>query len=78
MSASVAEQLDEKAQYTKNKGMDDAYYMDLVVNYLKQFGRAFKEDIRYLLVLRNLICPRGTLQESRLYGMNWIRMVLTE
>lgn len=50
VSAKVAEQIDEKAQYTKNKGMDDAYYMDLIVHYLKQFGSASKEDIRRLLL----------------------------
>lgn len=50
VSANVAEQLDEKAQYTKNKGMDDAYYMDLIVKYLKKFESASKEDVRCLLL----------------------------
>ena len=50
VSANVAEQIDEKAQYTKNKGMDDAYYMDLIVNYLKQFGSASRDEVRRLLL----------------------------
>ena len=36
-------------QYIKNKGFDDQYYRDLIVEYLKKYGKAKKKDIRDLL-----------------------------
>lgn len=49
LSASAAKSIDESATYIKNKGFDDKYYKDLIVEYLKQYGRAKKKDIRELL-----------------------------
>ncbi len=49
LSASVAKSIDEGAKYIKNKGFDDKYYKDLIIEYLKQYGRAKKKDIRELL-----------------------------
>lgn len=33
----------------KNKGFDDKYYKDLIVEYLKQYDKARKKEIRELL-----------------------------
>ena len=49
LSASAAKSIDESTAYIKNKGFDDKYYKDLVVEYLKQYGKAKKKDIRELL-----------------------------
>ena len=49
LSASAAKSIDESTTYIKNKGFDDKYYKDLIVEYLKQFKRAKKKDIRELL-----------------------------
>ena len=49
LSASVAKSIDESTTYIKNKGFDDKYYKDLIVEYLKQFKKAKKKDIRELL-----------------------------
>ena len=49
VSATIAEIINEKAQYTKNKAMDDQYYMDLIINYLQQFGSGTKADFIRLL-----------------------------
>ena len=49
LSASAAKSIDESATYIKNKGFDDKYYKDLIVEYLKQYGKAKKRDIRELL-----------------------------
>jgi len=49
ISATVAGALDKRAQYIKNKGFDDAYYRQLVIDYLKKFNRASRKDIRGLL-----------------------------
>lgn len=49
LSASAAKSIDESTNYIKNKGFDDKYYKDLIVEYLKQYGKAKKRDIRELL-----------------------------
>jgi ATP-dependent DNA helicase RecG len=49
VSAKIAEIVDDKVQYTKNKAMDDKYYMDLIISYLGQFGSGTKADFIGLL-----------------------------
>lgn len=49
LSSSVAKSLDDSAGYIKNKGFDDQYYKDLIVEYLKEYRKAKKKDIRELL-----------------------------
>ena len=49
LSASAAKSIGESTSYIKNKGFDDKYYKDLVVEYLKQYKKAKKKDIRELL-----------------------------
>ena len=49
LSAEVAQSLDQEAEYIKNKAFDDQYYRDLILDYLKKFGKAQKRDIRKLL-----------------------------
>ena len=49
LSASAAKSIDEGTTYIKNKGFDDKYYRDLIVEYLKKYKKAKKKDIRELL-----------------------------
>jgi len=49
ISAKIADIVDERAQYTKNKAMDNKYYMDLVIEYLRQWGKGQKGDFIKLL-----------------------------
>ncbi len=49
LSASAAQSIDKSAAYIKNKGFDDKYYKDLIVEYLRKYGKAKKKDIRELL-----------------------------
>ncbi|MBQ3546732.1 MAG: putative DNA binding domain-containing protein [Lachnospiraceae bacterium] len=49
LSASAAKSIDDGTSYIKNKGFDDKYYKDLVVEYLRQYKIAKKKDIRKLL-----------------------------
>ncbi len=49
LSAGVAKKMNEEAQYIKNKGFDDQYYRDLIVGYIKKFGKAQKKELRSLL-----------------------------
>lgn len=50
ISASVAESLGQKAQYIKNKGFDDAYYKQLIIDYLKKWEKGKKADFDKLLI----------------------------
>lgn len=50
ISSKIAESLDEKAQYVKNKAFDEEYYRQLILKYLKEFGKASRNDIRKLLM----------------------------
>lgn len=49
LSSSVSKSIDSSAQYIKNKGFDDRYYKDLIVQYLEVYHNARKKDIRELL-----------------------------
>ncbi|MDR2570568.1 MAG: putative DNA binding domain-containing protein [Oscillospiraceae bacterium] len=49
ISLSVAEIVDSKVQYTKNKAMDNQYYRDLIIKHLQHFGSGSKDDFIKLL-----------------------------
>lgn len=49
LSAEIAQSIDEEAQYIKNKAFNDQYYRDLIIQYLRRYGKAKKQDIRALL-----------------------------
>ena len=49
VSFKIAETIDEKAQYIKNKAFDDEYYRNLIIQYLSDFKKASKDDIRKLI-----------------------------
>lgn len=49
ISAQVAESIDEKAQYVKNKGFDDEAYIKWIISYLKTYKRGKKQDFIGLL-----------------------------
>jgi ATP-dependent DNA helicase RecG len=50
ISAHIAEIIDKKAQYIKNKGFDDDFYKQLIIEYLTQFGSGKKKDFMGLLL----------------------------
>ncbi|MDY3035820.1 MAG: ATP-binding protein [Absicoccus sp.] len=49
ISNKIAEMIDKKADYVKNKAFDDRYYQELIINYLKNFNEASRDEIRALL-----------------------------
>jgi len=49
ISLEVAEIVDSRAQYTKNKAMNNQYYRDLVIKHLQHFGSGTKDDFTKLL-----------------------------
>lgn len=50
LSAEVAKSVDDEAQYIRNRAFDDKYYQDMILDYLKQFGKGQKRDFRKLLM----------------------------
>ena len=50
ISAKVAALTGDKARYIRTRGQDDAHYRKLVLDYLRQFNEAKREDIRDLLL----------------------------
>ncbi len=50
VSSSVAEVTGERAQYIRNKALDDTFYKNMVFQYLTQYGSASKEDVYSLLI----------------------------
>jgi ATP-dependent DNA helicase RecG len=49
LSAKVASATEDKATYTRHRAMDKAYYKELVLRHLENFGEASREDIDRLL-----------------------------
>ncbi len=50
LSAEVAKSVEDEAQYIRNRAFDDKYYQDMIVDYLKKFGKAQRKDFRKLLM----------------------------
>jgi ATP-dependent DNA helicase RecG len=60
ISASVAARSSgDRARYIRNRRLDDAYYRDRVIDYLREFGEARREDIDGFLLdkLPDLLSP---------------------
>ena len=49
LSASASKRMDDSSGYIKNKGFNDKYYKDLIVEYLKKYHKAKRRDIKLLL-----------------------------
>jgi ATP-dependent DNA helicase RecG len=49
ISADVAESIDEKAQYVKNKGFDDEAYKKWIISYLETYHKGKKNEFLVLL-----------------------------
>lgn len=49
LSSNVAKIIGEKEQYVKNRSMDDKYYRDMIVEYLRKWKTAKRADIKSLL-----------------------------
>lgn len=50
VAAGVAAAVGDAAQYTRNKGLDKAFYKELVISHLKSFGPTSRQQIEELLV----------------------------
>jgi len=50
LSSGIAEVLDLRESYIKNKGFDDEYYKDLVIKFIKEYGEVKRSEIDNLLI----------------------------
>lgn len=46
----LAKTEEDKVQYIKNKAFNDKYYQDMIVNYLREFGKGNRAAMRELLI----------------------------
>lgn len=78
ISAKVADVTGQKARYIHNRGLDDAYYQRLVLDYLQRYGHATRSDLDALLLakLPDVLSPgqkankvKNLLQGMRLAGL---------
>lgn len=49
ISSNIAQIVDDKVNYIDNKGLDNAYYRDYIVNYLKEFKKATRQEINQFI-----------------------------
>ena len=52
ISAKMADAVGQKAKYIHNRGLDDAFYQQLVLDYLKKYGQATRADLDALLLAK--------------------------
>lgn len=50
LAAPLAKTEEDKVQYIKNRAFDNKYYQDMIVNYLREFGKANRAAMRDLLI----------------------------
>jgi len=50
IAAHLAENIENKVDYIKNRGFDNAYYKAMILEYLKKYKRATKEEITNLIL----------------------------
>jgi ATP-dependent DNA helicase RecG len=60
ISAKVADTEAQKARYIHNRGLDDKYCQQLVLDYLSQYGQAARADLDALLLakLSDVLSPQ--------------------
>lgn len=52
VAKTVASNIGKKADYTKNKGLDDKYYKDLLSKFIKQHRKVSRKDVDELLLTK--------------------------
>jgi ATP-dependent DNA helicase RecG len=52
ISSKVAVWADQKARYIRERGMNDKYYQDVVLQYLQNYGQATRQELDDLLMTK--------------------------
>lgn len=69
ISSDVAEATGEKASYIKHKGLDDNYYEELILEYLRKFNTASSREFKELLIDKLPTVLSGSQKENKLRNM---------
>ena len=67
VAAEIAEQVDQKQDYIKNRAFDDEYYKKLIIEYLKKYKQATLGDL-FRLLESKLSDVLGVGQKKRKVG----------
>lgn len=62
LASPLAKTTEEKVQYIKQKGFDNKYYQDMIVDYLQKFGQANRSELRELLLDK---LPEGLSEKQK-------------
>ena len=69
VSSDIAVITDDKAQYIHNKGMDDQYYKDLIIKFIKKYGSATRKDINDLLLPK---LPEALTEKNKISRIRYL------
>lgn len=72
ISSDIAKITNRKKDYIDNKGLDNAYYKDYILTYIKKFGKATREEIN------NLIYPKLPTNMSEKNKNNRVRYIISQ
>lgn len=72
ISSDIAKITNKKKDYIDNKGLDNAYYKDYILTYIKKFGKATREEIN------NLIYPKLPTNMSEKNKNNRVRYIISQ
>jgi ATP-dependent DNA helicase RecG len=67
VSAAIAEIIDEKAQYIRNRGQNDQYYKQMIIDFLRQWGQGTRKDFMELLndKLPDILAEKQKINQSQ-------------
>ena len=71
ISSDIAKITNKKDEYIDNKGLDNSYYKDYILTYIKKFERASRDDINKLLY------PKLPINMTEKNKNNRVRYILT-
>ncbi len=86
VSAKIAEATDSRAEYTRNKGLDDKYYKTFVLQHIQEFKSVPVSEVRSLLLdklpsalteQQKLAKVKNLLSSLRMNGFNGQKIVAT-
>ena len=69
IAAKVADALGQKAKYIQQRGFDDQYYRDLVLDYLRAYGEATRRDLDALLLRKLPDVLSGTQKANKIRNL---------
>lgn len=75
ISATVADMTGQQAAYIRNRGFDDAHYMKMIVDFLKKFGSATRQQFDELLLPK---LPDHLTEKQKYRKISYLKTKLRE